>query len=170
MPGIQIRSESGIKLGDIVSQLKQKGYQLDGVKFSYYSSADNAFIEAATDSVESTALALHNQVLILQAWVPTQEELQPAPVQERKKRKRTKERKIEVIVDKVNTWRQLYNGYRDHKGKLVKLSLEEAADRLGISKKSLDDYFLQMKLGRKNGFDFNAHKKDNVGVLRAFNK
>ena len=50
------------------------------------------------------------------------------------------------------------------------LSLEDAALKVGISKKSLDDYFLQLKNGQKNGFNFNEHKNDKIGILRAYNK
>jgi len=45
-------------------------------------------------------------------------------------------------------------------------SLEEAAKKVGISKKSLDDYFLQLKNGKLNGFNFNEHKNDKIGILR----
>jgi hypothetical protein len=36
----------------------------------------------------------------------------------------------------------LYNGIDDGTGNLVRYSLEEAAQKIGISKKSLDDYLL----------------------------
>ena len=49
-------------------------------------------------------------------------------------------------------------------------SLEEAAKQVGISKKSLDDYFLQLKNGKMNGFNFNEHKNDKIGILRNWNK
>ena len=49
-------------------------------------------------------------------------------------------------------------------------SLEEAAKKVGISKKSLDDYFLQLKNGKVNGFNFNEHKQDKIGILRNWNK
>lgn len=39
---------------------------------------------------------------------------------------------------------------------------------MGISKKSLDDYLLQVRFGRKYGFNFNEHKNDKVGVLRDY--
>jgi len=48
--------------------------------------------------------------------------------------------------------------------------LEEAAKKVGISKKSLDDYFLQLKNGKLNGFNFNEHKNDKIGILRNWNK
>ena len=62
------------------------------------------------------------------------------------KQKRTKERKIGEILDKVLQWRRLYTGVTDPTtGQSVKMSLEEAAQRVGISKKSLDDYLLQIR-------------------------
>lgn len=51
-----------------------------------------------------------------------------------------------------------------------KLTLEEAATRVGISKKSLDDYLLQLRFGRKFGFNFQEHRDDKVGLLRAYVK
>ena len=48
--------------------------------------------------------------------------------------------------------------------------MEEAAKKVGISKKSLDDYFLQLKNGKANGFNFNEHKSDKIGILRNWNK
>lgn len=62
------------------------------------------------------------------------------------KRKRTKERMIGEIMEKVIQWRKFYVGYKDPEtGEFVKLSLEESADKVGISKKSLDDYLLQIR-------------------------
>jgi len=39
---------------------------------------------------------------------------------------------------------------------------------VGISKKSLDDYLLQIRFGKILGFDFVKHKNANIGVLRKF--
>lgn len=61
------------------------------------------------------------------------------------KSKRSKERKIGYIIEKVFLWRKLYNGFSDENGNLIKLTLEEAADKVGISKKSLDDYLIQLR-------------------------
>ena len=76
--------------------------------------------------------------------------------------RRTKERKIGEVIQKVQKWRHLY--YQNCE------SLEEAAKKVGISKKSLDDYFLQLKNGKLNGFNFNEHKNDKIGILRNWNK
>lgn len=41
------------------------------------------------------------------------------------------------MVIKVSEWRRMYNDQG--------ITLEEAAKNIGISKKSLDDYFLQLR-------------------------
>ena len=84
--------------------------------------------------------------------------------------RRTKERKIGFIIEKVSMWRKLYNGITNSDGNTVRYSLEDAAQKVSISKKSLDDYLLQLRFGRKFGFNFNEHKDDKVGVLRAYVK
>jgi hypothetical protein len=81
-----------------------------------------------------------------------------------------RERKIGYIIEKVYSWRKLYNGYKNEKNKFVKYSLDRAAEKVGVSKKSLDDYLLQLRLGRKYGFDFDANKYQKIGVLRDFVK
>ena len=86
---------------------------------------------------------------------------------EANKCRRTKERRIGYIIDKVVKWRQYYSGVKED-GVLKRYSLEEAANKVGISKKSLDDYLLQIRFGRKYGFNFNEHKNDKVGVLRDY--
>ena len=53
----------------------------------------------------------------------------------------------------MSLWRKLYNGVI-REGNLVRYSLEDAASKVGVSKKSLDDYLLQMRFGKKYGFDF----------------
>lgn len=57
--------------------------------------------------------------------------------------RRTKERKIGEVILAVKKWRELYQiGEKDENGKDKQLSLEDAAVKVSISKKSLDDYFL----------------------------
>ena len=48
------------------------------------------------------------------------------------------------------------------------MSLEEAAQKVKISKKSLDDYLMQLRSAKKFGFDFERHNNDKVGVIRSF--
>ena len=83
---------------------------------------------------------------------------------------RRRERRIGYIIEKVHAWRKLYNGFYDENGEHTRYSLDTAAELLGISKKSLDDYLLQIRLGRKFGFDFNKYRNERVGNLREFVK
>ena len=50
----------------------------------------------------------------------------------------------------------------------MRYSLEDAAAKVGVTKKSLDDYLLQLRFGKKYGFNFQDHKRDKVGNLRTF--
>jgi hypothetical protein len=91
------------------------------------------------------------------------------------KQKRTKERTISDIIEKVSTWRKLYNGImvpneQTSELQLQRWSLEDAANKVGVSKKSLDDYLLQLRFGKKFGFDFEANRDQKVGVLRLYVK
>jgi len=47
------------------------------------------------------------------------------------------------------------------------VSLTEAAKMVGISKKTLDDYFLQLRLGELYGFDFKNNLDEKIGLVRA---
>ena len=42
--------------------------------------------------------------------------------------------------------------------------------KVKVSKKSLDDYLLQLRFGKKFGFDFAKNRDMKVGVLRCFVK
>ena len=104
------------------------------------------------------------------------QKIQPGPVSEADQpKKRTKERTITEIIEKVSTWRKLYNGVMipnktTGEVQLQRWSLEDAAAKVKVSKKSLDDYLLQLRFGKKFGFDFEAHRDSKVGVLRSFVK
>lgn len=41
---------------------------------------------------------------------------------------------------------------------------------VGLPKKSLDDYYYQLRLGQKYNFDFKTHFYDGIGCLRNFLK
>ena len=75
----------------------------------------------------------------------------------------------------MSTWRKLYNGVMipnkdTGEVQLQRWSLEDAAAKVKVSKKSLDDYLLQLRFGKKFGFDFEKHRDSKVGVLRSFVK
>lgn len=77
---------------------------------------------------------------------------------------KSKTRTIGYIIEKVAAWRELYMNPSDPKTRL------QAAKIVGISKRTLEDYQSLLKIARKNSFDFQKHKSDNVGVLRLFVK
>ena len=81
-----------------------------------------------------------------------------------------RERKIGYVIEKVYAWRRFYNGIKDENDNYIKYSLDKAAEKVSVSKKSLDDYLLQIRLGRKYGFDFNKNKYKKIGVLRDYVK
>lgn len=84
--------------------------------------------------------------------------------------KRAKERKIGYIIKKVYLWKKLYEGLTDKNGLNIKMTLQDAAEKVDISKKSLDEYLNQIRFGKALGFDFNKHRNEKVGVLRGFVK
>lgn len=48
--------------------------------------------------------------------------------------------------------------------------MEEAAKEIDLPKKTLDDYFYQIKQGEAYGFKFEENKHERIGVLRKFVK
>ena len=50
------------------------------------------------------------------------------------------------------------------------MPLDKAANKVGIQKKTLDDYLLQIRCGKNYGFDFNKHSNEKIGKLRSFVK
>ncbi|CAD8073466.1 unnamed protein product [Paramecium primaurelia] len=80
--------------------------------------------------------------------------------------KRVKERTIIEAKQKVDQWRCLYkNGGIDENGKKIKYSLKKAAEKVGVPKKSLEDY---RYLLRKAQFlvDLNKVGDKRMGFLR----
>ena len=51
-----------------------------------------------------------------------------------------------------------------------KITLEEAASILGVPKSTLDDYYIQIKLAEKYGFNFEQHYDDPFSSVRNFVK
>jgi len=172
-----------ISLGDVLRALKDTGRMLKTSMLLYYSNekkmfilsgsaeeADNCFISLNEIQGE---LQLKYRKIIPSARPPVQKKpiVKREHIEEQKnKNKRTKERKIGEIVKKVAEWRRLYTGKIGANGTVEKYTLDEAAERVGIAKKTLDDYLLQIRAGKKYGFDFNIHSESKVGILRSFVK
>lgn len=177
-------SDGRILFNDIVLQLKTLGYPVTGALFSIYIGKveDYVFIGAEPfdqnlyldpKEVDMECIKLKMVSYIEEKLVKkTEKQLfdRKDCFNKKAKDKRTKERRIGFIVEKVNAWRKLYNGFYNENGEHTRYSLDQAAKMIDISKKSLDDYLLQLRLGRKYGFDFNLNKNNKVGVLRSFVK
>ena len=65
-----------------------------------------------------------------------------------KNEKRFKERGIQKVIELVEEWRKIH---REEKGKL---NLESIAQNMNVSRKTLDDYSLQLRKAQQLGFDF----------------
>lgn len=184
-----VHQNDKIKLFDVTSRLKSCGFPLTGSMISIYSKLAEDYIFVGADPVDQNFFLSNTEynlkLIKLKAICYIEEKLiheinrehifckplsRRNSLVDKKKSKRTKERKIGFIIEKVNSWRKLYNGFYDDNGKFTKYSLDEAAKIISISKKSLDDYLLQLRLGRKFGFDFNLNKNCKVGILRSFVK
>lgn len=68
----------------------------------------------------------------------------------------------------VKKWREL-GSQVDIYGKRCH-TLESAAQEIGVTRRTLEDYNYQIQQGQSFGFDFEKHKGQKVGVLRQFNK
>ena len=181
---INITPDKKIFMKDIVSKLKYLGYPTTGALFSVYIKNAEEYVYMGSDPIDpnlfldDTLVDFDNLKIKLVSYIEdklikkTEKQLFEKKENNNKttKDKRTKERKIEFIVEKVNAWRRLYNGFYNENGEYTRYSLDQAAKMVGISKKSLDDYLLQLRLGRKYGFNFNQNKTKKVGILRAFVK
>lgn len=176
---IQYNSEGSL----VFSQLQKYIFPQDSkgnFMISYYSLSRQSFVYLGTNPIDNTAVIPKQELVsgslrIKFRFISTTDYPHSMPDDEGsdegdKVGRRTKERKIGYIIEKVARWRNLYNGIQNSKGNTIRMTLEEAAKQVDISKKSLDDYLLQLRFGRKFGFNFEEHKNDKVGILRAYVK
>ena len=68
----------------------------------------------------------------------------------------------------VRRWRDIFE--TSTKIGRNRINLQEAAQIIGISKKSLDDYYLQLRMGEFYNFNFLKNLDEKIGVLRGFIK
>ena len=180
---IQMTNDGKIFMKNIINKLKYLGYPTVGALFSLYINTAEDYVYLGSDPIDpnlyidKSLVDFENLKIKIVSYLEdklvkkTEKQLfDKKENNKNQKDKRTKERKIEFIVEKVNAWRRLYNGFYNENGEYTRYSLDQAAKMVGISKKSLDDYLLQLRLGRKYGFNFNQNKTKKVGILRAFVK
>ena len=64
---------------------------------------------------------------------------------------RSKERTILEALILVKQWRKLHE---DPMPNVKRMNLQESAKQVGVSKKSLDDYYCQLRLAEQHNFNF----------------
>jgi hypothetical protein len=165
---IKLINNNSFLLNDIFDELSNKGVNLNNTTISYFDNELNNFIfcgivpfggkvtspyliedgkENAIIKIKSRCIIKKDNLMRMELNEEHTEQIDEnnQNVYINNKSKRSKERKIGYIIEKVFLWRKLYNGFVDENGKLIKLTLEEAADKVKISKKSLDDYLIQLR-------------------------
>ena len=83
---------------------------------------------------------------------------------------RSKERTVAEVISLVKKWRELHLNCAKPNNPKKKVNLQEAAKMLDVSKKSLDDYYCQLRLAEMYGFDFKLNANEKMGFLRGFVK
>ncbi len=84
---------------------------------------------------------------------------------------RANERKIYDVIKLLTLWKSYYtNGVTKNDGTRERVTMGRAAEYVGVSRKTLDDYMEQVRKAKSQGFDFSSHAQDKMGTLRAFVK
>lgn len=79
---------------------------------------------------------------------------------ESNKKTKEQEKTIYEALYKTKTWRLIHETFN--------ISLQNAAKVVQLSKKTLDDYFLVLRVGEQHKYNFSKHLNDKIGHLRAF--
>lgn len=177
---VSFNEKGDLLLHPIINALKSQRFNITGAMVCCFSPSSQHYelcgSEPLLANASMPASCIESGVLKLKFRVPQRTDYVAADpsanFDERHGRanRRTKERKIGFIIEKVARWRNLYNGVSTGRGETVRMTLEEAALQVGISKKSLDDYLLQLRFGRRFGFNFQEHCHEKVGLLRSYVK
>lgn len=170
-------NDGAIHYGHLINELKKIGYGIENSTVSYLNCSVWAKCDPQREELNDIPLtSLNNSRLFLRiqqnaegVGLETREEKKANQKKESKK-KRTKERTIKYVIEKVLQWRNLYKGIGLDGKSAQKISLDDAAKKVGISKKSLDDYLLQLRAARNLKFDFNKHQEKKIGYLRSYVK
>lgn len=153
-------SSTSFSLAEVLSALKPHGYDLTSTVIQC-SSQDRSFncfshFEEAEGCLIPNDACSGNLMLSYKSLLHKQQH------------KLAKERTIREVVQIVAYWRGLYAGVVMPDCLTRKYTLNQAAVEMNISKKTLDDYLLQIKIGKQYGFEFNKYSNEKIGILRSF--
>ncbi|CAD8144310.1 unnamed protein product [Paramecium pentaurelia] len=83
--------------------------------------------------------------------------------------KRVKERLVCEAIEKVERWRQMFTeGLQINNGEIIKVTLNQAAEIVGIPKKTLEDYTQLFKKVRLLTADIQQFSNEKMGFLRSY--
>ncbi|CAD8167949.1 unnamed protein product [Paramecium pentaurelia] len=86
-------------------------------------------------------------------------------IQIENKVKRIKERYVYEAILLVEQWRSLYQQTYIENGRQLKLTLDKAAEIVGVPRKTLEDYYYQLKRA-ETLVDLQNFKNCKIGVIR----
>lgn len=178
----------------LVQQLKARGFEVTGMRVDYWSDLMHTFVACGVDPLPVSVVVPDFELMdklvlrfVQPSWTDTSHlpstfleevaayrrypEIEPDQSSPVKK----KERIIGHVLERVTKWREIVKESKrrreaDATYPEERQTLEDAAKAVGIAKKSLDDYLLMIRFGRKFGFNFEAHCEERVGVLRSYVK
>ncbi|KAM3132305.1 hypothetical protein pb186bvf_015635 [Paramecium bursaria] len=79
--------------------------------------------------------------------------------------KRIKERYVFEAMEMVERWRNIYETRYIENGRIVKFTLDQAAEQVGVPRKTLEDYYYQLKRAEKL-VDLQSYRDCKMGVIR----
>lgn len=66
-------------------------------------------------------------------------------------------------------WRRYYEtGVPNEQGCLIKVNLDISAGLVGLSRKTLDDYYKYIRKAESFNFNFTSKSEEKIGLLRNF--
>lgn len=130
---------------DISELLRYFEGQRSDYDFRIFDPQFNTYVPLSADAVLPAKFFLSPIVLLKYRQPALLDESSPL-----ERRERNQERSIRQVIGAVKLWRS----YRGQGGSKPKIKMHEAARLVGVSKKSLDDYFGQLRLAVLFGFNF----------------
>jgi uncharacterized protein YbaP (TraB family) len=79
--------------------------------------------------------------------------------------RKSKERTIGEVKEYLDAWKLIYNSPQESG---IYYTLQQAAEKIGLPKKTLDDYERQIRMATAMNFDFEANKHAGMGVMRNY--
>jgi hypothetical protein len=98
------------------------------------------------DSIVDNSIQVHCKPSIIQSS-EILEEINIFDINHKSKNKKVKERTIQQAIEAVKQWRKYYNTADKEKGGRL-YTLEQAAEKVGMAKKTLNDYYNHLKIAQ----------------------